>query len=66
VLSLFEAEESNSTSWFDVLIPPDFGKSVKPSLAIENKTNTSTTFYFREKDNPNTCMVSNFNDYRIV
>ena len=36
IKSLFEDEESNSTNWIDVSIPPDFGKSVLPTLAMEN------------------------------
>jgi hypothetical protein len=64
-LSLFEAEESNSTSWIDVLILSEFGKSVQPIIALEKRTNTSTTFYFRENDKPDKCRVSNYNDYII-
>ena len=57
-MSLFEDEESNATSWLDVSISPDFGKSVPPTLAIENRRNTSVTFYIQKKDNPNICQVS--------
>ena len=55
VTSLFHAEESNSTRWHDVSIPPNFRNSVQ-SLAIENITNTSVTFYIQEMDKPNKCI----------
>ena len=59
VSSIFEGEENNSTSWFDVSIPPDFGKSAQQTIGIEKETNTTIVLNFQDSVNNNYCKVSN-------
>merc|ERR1719233_1951730 len=47
VSSLFEDREGNTTSWFDISIPPDFATSGPLTLETPGDTN-STTFDFQD------------------